>query len=446
MKGPAGRRAFLKAAGALAIPGWVRRALAAPADLPPRLVIMMQANGTHQPGFWPSGTPARSPILAPLLSDPRLATVTTLVKGLRIETGGVGNEHDRGFCGLWTGMPTVGLPSEAWAGGPSIDQMCRRDHRIGPRLVGVPYPTLNTAVHASYVPPKNPHRTSFSYSAARRPIPAETDPHQLFAAFFRPDAEASDPAAAAARAARRLRDRRSVLDVVAGDVAVLARRLGRSERDKLDAHATSLRELEGRLGPAPAPLPAARCRRAAAAAPADPRDEAHVETLCERMLDFIATALVCNLTRIVTFQFGVCGNAWRYGWLGMHLDGHEQAHQDTGSPTAAANMVQISRWHATEVARLARALDAIPEGEGTALDHTLLVWANENATGAHGLENVPLVLIGRAGGRLPAGGGVLDHGVFPHHQLGVSILRLMGSDAVGFGDRPTCGPWSGLPA
>ena len=163
------------------------------------------------------------------------------------------------------------------------------------------------------------------------------------------------------------------------------------------------------------------------------------------MLDLVAVALQCNLTRIVTFQLGFCGNQWRYRWLGIDKDSHEEiAHRDFGmNVDAGAAMTRIGNWVAENVARFTRKLDAVPEAGGTALDNSLVVWANENSNGVHGMDDLPIVFLGRAGGRLSRT-GVVDEGVQSHYQLGTSVLQLMGVPADGFGDKPTSGPLRGL--
>ncbi len=69
-----------------------------------------------------------------------------------------------------------------------------------------------------------------------------------------------------------------------------------------------------------------------------------------------------------------------------------------------------------------------------------MVWANENATGLHGLHPIPVVLLGRAGGRLRRTGRLLELAAVTHKRLGTSVMNLMGIDAEGFGDAPACGP------
>jgi hypothetical protein len=412
----------------------VREAFASPETIGPRLVILMQALGTHQQTFWPdaSGT---SPILDPILSDASLRAKTILVKGVANESTGLGNEHDRGFHSLWTGVKSVGVPEDSFGGGPSIDQILRRT--LDPP---VRFPTLNCGVLAADVAPKNGHRRSFSYIGPQQQLPTRVDPYRMYAMLF-PENSGDSPEAAA----RRLALRQSVLDHAANDLSRLSGRLGPKERQKLDAHTTALREFETRLGAAQGN--AACARPSPPAAGIDVTSEDNVPVLTELMLDLVAIALQCNLTRIVTFQLGFCGNQWRYRWLGIDKDAHEEiAHVDRpdgSNAVAGAAVTKIGNWVADNVARFARKLDAIPEAGGSALDNSLVIWANENSHGMHGMTNLPIVLLGRAGGRLTRS-GVVDEGTQNHYQLSTSVLNLMGVAADGFGDKPTSGPLRGL--
>jgi hypothetical protein len=246
---------------------------------------------------------------------------------------------------------------------------------------------------------------------------------------------------------RRLARKRSVLDHSASDLAALSARVGPNERRKLEAHATALREYEMRLG---ASLDAVDATCAVPTAPTpglDVSSEANVPVLVDLMLELVANALACNLTRIVTFQLGLCGSQWRYRWLGIDKDGHEAiAHYDDPAGTnveATTAMIQISRWVAEKVAVFARRLESLPEANGSLLDRSLVLWANENSNGIHGMGGIPLVFLGRAGGRLTQA-GVVDQGPQTHYQLNTTLLRVMGVEAAGFGDDPACGPLLGV--
>jgi hypothetical protein len=442
------RRHFLRAAGGLGVPLFLRQALAASPTLPPRLCILMQANGTHQPAFWPTTALGSSPILEPILGDAALRSKTIVVKGILNNQMGFGNEHDRGWNSLWTGVAPVGTPENGFGGAASVDQMIKQALRPA-----VPFQSLNCGVLAADVGPKSGHRTSFSYAGPHRQIPTQIDPYRLFAALLGPVVERStrDATEVAERARRRLRLRRSVLDVVAADLKALEGRVGGAERDKLALHTQALREYEQRLG---ATLGAATasdtpgaCGRMPPRPGLDPRREDDVPGLLDSMIDLVGLALACNLTRIVTFPIGHSGNNWRYRWLGIDKDGHEElAHKDTADGSdvpVARDMTAISTWGAKAVARLARLLEGTPDGAGTALDNSLVVWANENGTGYHSLANLPVVLLGRAGGRLAAR-GLVYHDDQSHRRLGTTVLNFMGVEASGLGLEPRCGTLVGV--
>jgi hypothetical protein len=182
---------------------------------------------------------------------------------------------------------------------------------------------------------------------------------------------------------------------------------------------------------------------------AEVNEDTYIPQMVDDMLDLAVLSLKCGLTRIATMQFGYGGGKWRFGWQGINMNCHDDvAHRDIGdagsTPENTARVVLMNQYYASRVARLARQLDAIPEGNGTMLDNTLVVWANEFGRGDHSLENVPIVFIGKAGGALPVGGRVIDMGRQIFNRVGCTILNVMGTAADGFGDVPDCGVFQGL--
>jgi Protein of unknown function (DUF1552) len=182
---------------------------------------------------------------------------------------------------------------------------------------------------------------------------------------------------------------------------------------------------------------------------AELNQETYIPQMVDNMVDLAAVALTCSLASIVTLQLGFCGGKWGFGWQGINMECHgDVAHHDTSDagsdPVNTQRVVLMNQYYAACVARLATALDAVPEGDGTVLDNTLLVWANEQGRGDHDQENVPIVLIGKAGGALPQGGRVLDAGRQVFNRLGCTILNLMDSPSAGFGDVPDCGVFDRL--
>ncbi len=466
------RRELLRTTGAagLLFP-FLRPRAASAAPATPRLVLLMQSNGTHQPAFWPQipdgvtlTAPAplgagglTSPILDPLLSDPALAARVTVIKGLNNTSGGAGNGHDQGFTGLYSGYKSIGQFLDPWGAGISIDQTLRRTLTFSEL-----FPTLNCGVLASDTPAFKAHRRSFSYLAARQQVPTEVDPYRLYARFFgvgpRPE-PGQDPVALAKH---RLRRKQTVLDFAREDLNSLRPNLGKLDREKLDAHETALREMEDRLGKTLLPDPNRPPHCIGVQPPAPPKDAAGPEAqsvhglnvrtednapaLIAIMFDFLSLALSCQLTRIVTFQFGHGGEKWYFRWLKINQNSHDEiAHKDDGSnPEVSDKFFRISNWYAQQVALLARALDRFPEGEGTVLDNSLVVWGNEMATGPHGMNDIPIVLLGRAAGRLAQTGVLIDAGPQDYHRLGTSLMNIMGVPAQGFGEEASCGPIAGL--
>jgi hypothetical protein len=467
------RRDLLRAAGGAAtlfpFLGEVRRAQGAQPPTP-RLILLMQTNGTNQSNFWPlppvpvmpapvmpappmmPGAPAlplHSPILAELAKDPVLAPRTTLIKGLLNDVGGAGNGHDHGFAGLYSGYASVGKFSDPWGNGISLDRTLRNTLTFHE-----PFKTLHCGVLASDTPPFKKHRTSFSYDGPgyKSQKPTELDPYRLYARYFpvgpRP-APGVDPVAAAKH---RLARRTSVLDAVTADIDGLLPRLPASERMRLSGHAHMVRVFELQLGATITPDPDRPPRCVDVAGPPlpdeglDVRQEDNVPLLIDLMFDFIAVALSCQLVRVVSFQFGNGGEKWYYRWLGINQNSHDDiAHNDKGTdPVITDKVVRINQWYTQKVMRLCGALAAVPEAGGTLLDNSLVVWGNELATGPHGMNDIPVALIGGAAGRLRAGNRVVDAGLQDYRRLGTSLLNVMGLPAQGFGEAPACGPVVGL--
>jgi hypothetical protein len=434
------RRSFLQAvaAGAVTLP-FVRMLRAGGAVTPPkRLVVFMQNNGTQQGSFWPaSSTSLSSPILDSLFKDAvtnadnGLMAKTSIVKGVYVPAdanGTDGNEHD-----MFTGQKLISVGGQPWGGGPSVDQIIAKS-------LGVD--TLTLAVLASEVEPHPKvgfdHRESFSYLDTATIKHPRVDPRSVYDYLFPPTNVA---------AGRRL----TVLDAVSANIAEVEGRLGTTEKAKLDMHLTAIRDVEQRL----------RASAPSCMVPPSPPDyllidpssevseDTYITAMVENMIDLAVVALDCGVTPITTIQFGYGGGKWRFAWKGIDMNCHDDvAHLDTSdagsSPINTQRVVLMNQYYASCVARLATALDALPEGNGTMLDNTLVVWANEFGRGDHSLSNVPIVFIGGGSGGLPPGGRVVDMGPQVFNRLGCTLLNLFGLNVAGFGDVSDCGVFQGL--
>ncbi len=443
------RRRLLQALAAIPVTAsFARELMAAPATAPPpkRLVLLMQNNGTQQANFWPDAS-LSSPILDSLFTDPTtkkdngLKAKTNIIKGVYVPSdanGTNGNQHDMGFARMFTGAKLASVGGQPWGGATSVDQVLAQAWNID---------SLTLAVLASQTEPHPKpgfdHRESFCYLGPATLKHPRTDPLSVYDYLF-------PSSGGQAVTSDRLKLRQSVLDAVAGNLGEVSARLGPAERAKLDYHLTAIRDVERGLA-------AAACPDQPPAPPnylaMDPNAEVNVDTyitqLVDNMIDLAVTSLRCDFTRIATVQFGYGGGKWRFGWEGINMNCHDDvAHLDTSdagsTPQNTTRVVLMNQYYASRVARLATALDAVPENGGTMLDNTLVVWANELGRGDHNMENVPIVLIGGAGAAIARGGRVIDAGRQPFNRLGCTILNVMGQPTGGFGDQPTCGNFAGL--
>lgn len=467
------RRRALQALSSIPFVAPLARAMAASPTAPPpkRLVLIMQNNGTQQASFWPkvpsgaataetSGAapalPLASPVVSPILdclftdaagSENGLRAKTNLVKGVFMPfdaNGTNANQHDVGFARLFTGEKVIAKGRQPWGGGPSVDQIVAR---------GWDADSLTLAVLASSLEPHPKpgfdHRRSFSYVGAGRLKYPLVDPIGVYRKLFATAGSGAD-------VRKRLLMRKSVLDAVAGNLAEVAGRVGRDDAQKVDLHASAIRDVERRLSSTLAQGAGGSCVTRPLA-PADLRatdaralvsGEQHVPELVDSMVDLAAVAITCGLTRVATLQLGFCGGKWTFWWQGIDMNCHEfVCHADVGdegsSPENTKRVVLMNQYYASRVARLATALDRVPERGGSVLDHTLVVWGNEMGRGDHSLSNLPVVTVGFGAHGLP-GGRLIDAGEQPFNRLGCSILNLMDHPAAGFGDLPDCGPLRGL--
>jgi hypothetical protein len=115
-------------------------------------------------------------------------------------------------------------------------------------------------------------------------------------------------------------------------------------------------------------------------------------------------------------------------------------------PTMLDQITAVNVWYSEQVKYLLDQLASVPEGDGTLLDHTLVVWGNELSRGnSHGNHPVPFVLAGGANGLIEMG-RYLDYGDTPHNRMLVSLCHYMGlTDQGSFGDNdPASGGLDGL--
>jgi hypothetical protein len=399
-------------------------AVVEPPALPRRLLLVFTANGTIGDAFWPSGggsdfTFAQGSILEPLAP---FRSKLLIPRGARRILEGPGGNHPRAMGGLWTGerlSPGHQFGGGGWARGPSLDQIVA--DAIEPRTR---FRTLELAVQ----PGSGSNATQrMIYASADRPVHPIADPARAFSRIFGP----ADPVGAQ----RLVAERRSRLDALRGELHSLRGELVGDARANLDAHLEATRGLERRLSNV-----ANECAAKRPTGHLDLVANDSFPTIGARMTEVVVAALACGATTIASLQWSRSFSATRHTWLGIEREHHELSHD----LRARADLVAIERWYAARFAELLAQLDAVAEGDGTLLDHTLVVWANELADGAtHAPGPQPVVIAGGGAMRL---GRVVDlgEGVW-WNQVLVSIAHAMGAKQIErIGSFGPAGPAPGL--
>ena len=265
--------------------------------------------------------------------------------------------------------------------------------------------------------------------------PSEVSPLALYTRVFGPGF--SDPNAGEFTPDPKMLLRKSALSVVADDRKRLEARLGARDRARLDEYFTSLRQLERQLElqlSAPPPLEACRTPDAPEQGPVS-RDVTHVVENHAAMAQVLALALACDQTRVFNMVFSE-------GASRLHLPGssdthhtltHEEARDETlGYQVEATRFVM----HSMEAwATFVETLASVPEGDGTLLDQCAVLAHSETSdANSHSVTGLPLMVAGRAGGRLAPGVHVRGNGD-PTTRVGLTLQQVMGINVARWGFR-----------
>ncbi|MCA9545027.1 MAG: DUF1552 domain-containing protein [Myxococcales bacterium] len=434
------RRRFLQAgAGSLlALPLLqAGRAFGQPATPPRRLLVWFTPNGVNPETWFPApGSTERDftlgQVLTPLRRHQQRLIVTQGIDMLSPAMG-PGEPHQAGMGAVLTGthlQPGDFVGGDGtlagWADGVSVDQLIARQIGADTR---VPSLELGVRVAGSEV------RHRINYAGPANPLPPNEVPRAVYARLF----SALDPADPALAA--RLNSRRSALDAVRRQFALVRGQVGAADRARLDAHASLVRDIERRLS-----AEAAACVAPDQPPLFNPGDEDHMAQATELMVDLAVAALACDQTRVITLQLSSGANNIRFPHLSSTQDDHQLSHAGPGDAMARAEWARRKVWYATQFARLLDLLEAIPEGDGTLLDHTQILWCSELAQGnSHSHANMPFLLAG--GGAGWATGRYLRFEGRAHNDLLLSLARAFGVGVDAVGRRELVrGPLPGLEA
>jgi hypothetical protein len=266
------------------------------------------------------------------------------------------------------------------------------------------------------------YTNSISWSSPNQPQPMELNPQSVFERLF---GDGSDPEE---RAARR-RQQGSILDVVTESLGRIRTSVGAGDRARLDQYAEDIREIERRLEIA---------RKASADVPAMTVPVGVPESFDEHIklqYDLTALAFQSDVTRVATILGARDLTNRNYPASGTNTGFHAGSHH-AESPQKIADYGRINRYHVQMLVYFLEKLKAIPDGDGTLLDHSLVLYgSNMGNSNQHQHYDVPHILAGGASGQLKGGRHLAyPTRTVPTGNLLLSVLDMFGIHETQFGD------------
>ena len=339
-----------------------------------RFVFWFNGNGIPEKYWIPRETGPDfefTPCLNPLAAFREDIHVITGLDSPAARLPGPGNSHYPSMSALVSGQVYTGRG----AGGESIDQFVAQnigqDSRFRSLQIGVSQESFGESI-----------QRNLSWAGRDRPLPPEMIPHRLFDRLF------------GTKEAHWVNREKSILDAVQADTAALNARLGSQDKARMDEYLTSVRELERSIASLPPEY------KTPVERPDEGGDMRDWPRIAKLQSDLLVHALASHQTRVASYMLTKCQGLSRFPWLGHTAQRHhEYTHGQVETPQGMRILRDICRWHVEEFAYLVGKMKATPEGDGTLLDHTCLLFVHEHAeANIHKNNGLAVIVAGHAGG------------------------------------------------
>src|SRR3989449_4280080 len=407
------RRTFLRGVGVTMALPWMEsltvwgdepQAANPASEAPVRLAVLFAGNGFYSKEWWAKGEGKNmelGKVLAPL-NDFREKML--FIRGLYNEEAQKGNIHSSQTGNLLSGAPLAS--GGEIRSGTSIDQLLAQKYGNSTKV-----PSLvlgceksNPSVHKNYSMLYSSH---ISWTSPTTPTPLELYPALAFDRLFKDAVNKGD---------------KSVLDAVLTDAKDLRRHISANDQCKLDEYLDSVRDVEqrienaGKKGELQGWRPTLEKPNIPRPADGIPQDIAEHMRL---MADILVLGFQTDTTRICTLKLNNDHSSLRFPNLGVdYMIHHLLSHSDT------ADWLKVNQFFLEQVAYIARKLQSIQEGERTLLDNTMLLYCSSMLNGNHDASQLPVIVLGGAGGRIQ-GGRIIDYTGKPERQMCRLYLSMM---------------------
>jgi hypothetical protein len=444
------RRTFLRGAGGVAIALPLLEAMvplrraSAQATSTPRFIVYYTPGGTEMSTWRPSGTETVFTLGSSLSSLERLKQHLTVISGLNLDvtSKGVGHPHAKGMGGLLTGEILPPGPYETCGGqsgfalGRSLDQYIADKVSAGLKFksleLAIRWPSVslfNLTVHPS---------NTLIYSAPEQPVPPALDPRGVFNRLFTNLNGAST---------LERQHSQSILDAVKEEYRGLSLKLGATDKRTLEQHLEGIRAMEQSLSLLPQAgcavpdleaeldLPYAGGTAEGGDGYIDLANDEPMPRTGRLMMDMLAHAMACDLTRVGTLQWADSSANNTFPWLDLK-DTHHGYQHDRGYQPEAISKIQA--WYASQFAYFIDKLLERTENGQPLLENTLVFWLTElSHPSSHDQHDMPFALAGSAGGAVRPGRFLQFQGR-SHNDLLVAIQNVFGIDSNTFGRAEFC--------
>src|SRR5437764_4629957 len=420
------RRAFLRGVGVTMALPWME-SLNVWGDTPPagvrpaseapvRLAVVFSGNGFHSKEWWARGEGKQmelGKVLAPLTE---FREKMLFIRGLYNEEAQKGNIHSSQTGNLLSGAPLAS--GGEIRSGTSIDQLlaqrCGNSTKVPSLVLGCE--KSNPSVHKNYSMLYSSH---ISWSSPTTPTPLEIYPALAFDRLFKDEVHRGD---------------KSVLDAILADAQDVRRQISVSDQRKLDEYLDSVRDVEQRIERAGQKGELQGWRPTLAKPNIPPPPDGIPQDIADHMRlmsDILVLGFQTDTTRICSLKLNNDHSSLRFPNLGVdYMIHHLLSHSDS------ADWLKVNRFFPEQIAYIARKLDAIQEGPRTLLDNSMVLFCSSMLTGNHNADQLPVVILGGAGGRL-RGGRVLEYKEKSERQmcrLYLSMMEKMNVRLPKFGD------------
>jgi hypothetical protein len=399
---------------------------------PVRFAFLYVPNGVN-PDMW---TPAQfgrefelSPILQPLANVKNdILVLNELVNKYSIFPGADG--HYAKTANIMTSLPIYKTTGDNIdCGGISVDQLIakHRGHETIFDSLQYGMEQINPGIDVN-VGFTRLYGCNISWKSPSMPCSKEIEPRMAFDRLFRsflPDVKQKNQAW-----------KKSVLDLVKEDADALQRQLGRADQDKLEEYLESIRSVELRIGNEEKikafkhhitpQIQKELVELNIRIDEADMHLGIDITEKTRQMLDIMALAFWSDATRVSTFMFGNSVSNRNFSFLDGVKGSHHQISHHQNNPDVMEQYKKINQWHIGQYAYFLEKLKSYPEGEGTVLDNSMIVYSSELRDGnRHSPYNIPLVVGGKGGGMLKTGQNLIFEKNTPLSNLYLSLMRIL---------------------